>query len=74
MNLPKQPTRIIHPSIQDIYIKPNTSIDHQDKNILVIKTFNNEEGIMNLLADLKDIQAQAEEQIGHIDRVDLTVH
>jgi len=71
---PKRPTGIIHPHIEDIYLKQNVSEHDLSDNILVIKTQNNNAAVMGLLADLKSIQEKAEKQLGQIDRVDLTVH
>lgn len=71
MNLSKQLTGIVHPMIDEMYVKPNVN---NDENILVVKTNYNKNEILTLLADLKEIQKQAEEQHGHIDRVDLAVH
>ena len=74
MNLPTHTKGIIHPMIKDIYLKSDMYRTDKAQNILVIKTQNNEGSIMSLLGDLKEIQAKAEQQFGHIDHVDLMVH
>ena len=71
---PKRPTGMIHPYIEDIYMKHNAARNDLIDKILVIKTQNNNQAIMSLLADLKSIQKEAEKQLGTIDRIDLTVH
>ncbi len=72
MNLSKQLTGIVHPMIDEMYVKPNAY--NNDENVLVVKANYNENEILTLLADLKEIQKQAEEQHGHIGSVDLAVH
>ncbi len=72
MNLSKQLTGIIHPMIDEMYVKPRVYKD--DENVLVVKSNYDENEILTLLADLKEIQQQVEEQHGHIDRVDLAIH
>lgn len=74
MNLPAQPSGIYHPMIKEIYIKSNLDIHNQNEKILVIKAHKGSKDLMGLLADLQQIQQNAEKQYGQIDHVDLTVH
>lgn len=77
---------ITHPLIAEIYCKKDFGLTGQGKEILVIETrqlkeANDNNGyadfdsyLIDLLGDLQDLQSQAEEQVGEIDRIDIRVH
>jgi hypothetical protein len=79
MNVPERLTSVTHPLISSIYLKKNYSGMHDSEDVLVIETnFSNSDTdedfdshLSELLFDLHDLQIQAEEKIGHFDRVDI---
>jgi hypothetical protein len=79
MNVPERVTSVTHPLISSIYLKKDYSGVRSSEDVLVIETnFSHEEPEENfdthlsaLLSDLHDLQIQAEEKIGHFDRVDI---
>ena len=79
MNVPEILNSVTHPLLSSIYLKKNYSGMHDPEDVLVIETnFSNSDAeedfdsrLSELLYDLKDLQIQAEEKIGHFDRVDI---
>jgi len=76
---PKLIPAINHPMIREAYVKKDYSLGAEPHEILVIdailKSDNQQDvDMMDLLIDLPDIEMQAEELAGHIDRVDIITH
>ncbi len=76
---------ISHPLISSVYLKTDfgTDMSQYREDVLVIEpNFNHENTdhesfdlyLTTLLGDLQDIQHQAEERLGHFDRVDIRTH
>ncbi|MBL4803567.1 MAG: hypothetical protein JKY71_01775 [Alphaproteobacteria bacterium] len=77
---------VSHPLVADMYLKRDSSDQRTFEDVLVIQTINREDGmaetefnsfdtyLIDLLTDLEDLKAMAEQQIGHIDRVDIRAH
>ena len=80
LNLPERLTSVTHPLISSIYLKKEYGAKDAVEDVLVIETnFSQGEheadhfdtSLTELLGDLQDLQLQAEEKIGHFDRVDI---
>lgn len=80
ISVPEQVMHVTHPLVSSVYLKKN----HGGRNpgyILVIEANFAESGDENydacltrLLGDLHDLQIQAEQRIGHFDRIDIRMH
>lgn len=78
MNVPERLTSVTHPLVSSIYLKKDYGGAHDSEDVLVIETNFPNNGsyvsgarLSELLYDLHDLQVQAEEKIGHFDRVDI---
>ncbi len=78
MNVPERLTSVTHPLVSSIYLKKDYGRARDSKDVLVIETnFPNngsdlaDSRLSKLLYDLHDLQVQAEEKMGHFDRVDI---
>ena len=72
--VPKRPNGIVHPSIEDMYVKTDYRTRRQPESVLVIRTFTDDHRSVLMCADINEICHLAEEQCGKIDRVDITTH
>lgn len=80
MNVPERLTTVTHPHIASVYLKKDYSGHQSCEDVLVIETNLShakqddedfEMCLTELLGDLKELQMQAEQKIGHFDRVDI---
>lgn len=83
MNVPQRITGITHPYVHSIYLKKDFGTKERKQDVLVIETIRAkaqadgdsfDSYLIDILTDLKDLKEQAEEQIGHFDRVDIRTH
>jgi hypothetical protein len=82
MNVPEVLTSVSHPLVSSIYLKKDYGSANSAEDVLVIETNFTEAGedenyeacLTTLLGDLHDLQIQAEEKIGHFDRIDIRTH
>jgi hypothetical protein len=82
LTVPEQLHSVSHPMVASMYVKKDYgSVGNED--VLVIETnySKSEEDydsfdsyLMELLGDLRDLKRQAEEKVGHIDRIDIRTH
>jgi hypothetical protein len=72
--IPKRPAGLVHPAVEDMYVKSSISAQRQEEQVLVIiaKSANGE--VIPTWSDLAVIEREVEKQLGTIDRVDITVH
>ncbi len=81
-NIPERVTSINHPLVSEAYLKKGFSANHESEDILVIETTIHEDEehdaydnyLTSFMGDLHDLQLQAEQQIGHFDRIDIRTH
>jgi hypothetical protein len=80
LTVPEKITAVSHPLVASMYLKKDFHGSDPSEDVLVIETnFTDKNGgeitfadyLMELLADLPEIQEQAEQRVGHIDRVDI---
>lgn len=74
--IPRRIKGVSHPFVNEIYMKKEIAEKNDIKNILVIMTQKNSGSkanlsMMELLTDLKSLQANIEEKVGQFDRVDI---
>jgi hypothetical protein len=82
MNVPERLTSVTHPLVSSNYLKKDYGSTHNSEDVLVIETnfaeAANDDSFENclttLLGDLHDLQIQAEQKIGHFDRIDIRTH
>jgi len=81
MNTLKPVSGISHPLIADMYLKKDFSADQQDVLVIQARHHDIEDNdtehdaydshLIDLLLDLEELKAKAEEKIGHFDRIDI---
>lgn len=80
--VPEQLNAVSHPMVTSMYLKKAYG-SSGDEDVLVIETnySKSEEDyesfdsyLMDLLLDLNDLKRQAEDKIGHFDRIDIRTH
>jgi hypothetical protein len=80
MNVPEEMKSITHPLISSIYLKKDYGAEPGSQDVLVIKTNFDDVSdeysdydtyLMELLTDLDELKAQAEDSVGHFDRIDI---
>ncbi len=80
--VPEQLNAVSHPMVTSMYLKKDYG-SSGDEDVLVIETnySKSEEDyesfdsyLMDLLLDLNDLKRQAEDKIGHFDRIDIRTH
>ncbi len=80
--VPEQLSAVTHPMVASMYLKKDYGRTG-DEDVLVIETnySQSEEDyesfdsyLMDLLLDLNDLKRQAEDKIGHFDRIDIRPH
>ena len=78
-----QPVNITHPLVRDAYMKKDSSLKEHNSDVLVLEMTNDEHEadvsgfdsyLIDLLTDLEGLKGQAEERLGHIDRIDIITH
>lgn len=79
--VPERITALSHPLVREAYLKKDFAADHWNEDVLVIETLDPDfddighdlfdSYLIDLLADLDDLRVQAEEKVGHIDRIDI---
>lgn len=81
--IPQTKVGISHPHVRDAYLKKNLTPDRQKEDVLVLEMATDEHEadassfdsyLMDLLTDLQSLKEQAEEKVGHIDRIDISRH
>ncbi len=83
-NMPQQISGISHPLVASMYFKKEFTHHHHPEDVLVIETTVKDDDLdddadntsfdtylAELLTDLEGLKAKAEEQVGHIDRIDI---
>ena len=82
LTVPEQLQSVSHPMVSSMYLKKDYG-SAGNEDVLVIETnySQSEEEyesfdsyLMTLLGDLNDLKKQAEEKVGHIDRIDIRTH
>jgi hypothetical protein len=77
-NVPERLHTIHHPLIREAYLKKDYSNQRNFKDVLVIEAISSDAKHknyqMDLLMDLPTIQHMAEDEVGHIDRIDIVRH
>lgn len=80
LTVPEKITAVSHPLVASMYLKKDFHGSDPSEEVLVIETNFNDKNrgevkfadyLMELLADLPEIQEQAEMRVGKIDRVDI---
>lgn len=79
LNISRKVSGIVHPLVRDVYLKKDFGYRKRAQDVLVIETAignDNESSqkFYDLLIDLQAIEHQAEQAVGHIDRVDIVTH
>lgn len=79
LNVPQKISGIVHPLVRDVYLKKDFGYNKRAQDVLVIEAaIGNDNNIgtsfHDLLMDLQAIEHQAEQTVGHIDRVDIVTH
>ncbi len=84
--VPQHIRGVSHPLVADMYLKKGNDGRNTSEDVLVIQTISKQDGmeeaefnsfdtyLIDLLTDLEDLKAQAEQQIGAFDRVDIRAH
>lgn len=79
----QQPVKIHHRLVRDAYFKKEANPDSREENVLVIEARINSEDmelggfdgyLYDLITDLENLKAQAEQQADPIDRIDICTH
>lgn len=73
-NVPEHLHGYTHPMVEEIYMKKDYTLGKHGLNVLVIKASIENKNMMSLMEELHDVQQLAEQQLGRIDRVDVTTH
>ena len=77
-NVPERLHTIHHPLIREAYVKKDYSTQGKFKDVLVIEAIKENKksnfSQIDLLMDLPAIQHMAEDEVGHIDRIDIVRH
>lgn len=79
LNIPEVVSNVTHPLVSSMYLKKDYRSMHDFDDVLVIETNFSHDGkdedfdacLAELLYDLHDLQVEAENKVGHIDRVDI---
>jgi hypothetical protein len=85
--VPEHVTGVYHPMVREMYLKKDfgNGLSNKAQDVLVIETvarpMHDDEAydtfdsyLLDILGDLDDLKSQAQNKIGHFDRVDIRTH